>query len=322
MARRYQPQKPKPPIELGSLVISKRLLLTGHGGFVAGSIANQAGDQWEVHAIARSKPPEARDGFQSYQFDLRDGDALRETFKTVNPDAVIHAAAIADIDYCQSHQDEAEATNVTVTKALAGLCVETGARMVFCSTDTVFRGDKGMYTESDEPAPVNFYGETKVRGEQHVLEALENGVVARLSLVMGLLMSAKGNSFLEKMIAGLSAGKQMSFPKNETRTPVDVITLGGALLELAGNGERGILHLAGSTVINRYAMAQRIAIQLGYDSELILATDSNAMPGRAPRPTDVSLDNAKARRTLATPMHTLESGLELVLNSKRKNDHE
>ena len=114
----------------------------------------------------------------------------------------------------------------------------------------------------------------------------------------------------------------MRFPKNEIRTPVDVITLGRAFLELADNDFTGTVHLAGSTRLDRYDMACRIAERLGYSASLVVATDSNAMEGRAPRPNDASLDNSKARSILKTPMQNLMDALDLVLTSKEKQDNE
>jgi dTDP-4-dehydrorhamnose reductase len=302
--------------------VKKRLAVTGYGGFVAGSVVWQAGNDWHVHAFSRSQAPEQRDGFRCWSFDLCDTQRLRDAFAEAKPHAVIHTAAIADIDYCQSHQEHAEQVNVNATATLARLCGECGAKMILCSTDTVFDGKKGMYGEDDAPTPVNFYGETKVRAEQAVRENLDTCAVARLSLVMGLPVLGAGNSFLAKMMAALRAGDEMRFPENEVRTPVDVITLGRALLELAGNDYAGTLHLAGNTRLNRYDMACQIAERLGYAPDLVAATNSNAMEGRAPRPNDASLDNAKARQVLNTPMQNLLDGLDIVLMSKEKQQHE
>ena len=189
--------------------------------------------------------------------------------------------------------------------------------MVFCSTDTVFDGIKGDYTETDAPHAVNFYAATKIKAEQIVLSASPRNVVARLALVMGLPVIGKGNSFLADMIGKLGNGIEIPFPANETRTPVDVITLGSALIELAGNQFGGIIHLSGNTKINRYDMALAIATTLGYPTNLIISADSNAMPGRAPRANDASMDNSLAKQILKTPMRTLAEGLNLTLNFKK-----
>lgn len=302
--------------------MARRLMVTGYGGFVAGSVVWQAlqSEAWDVFALSLIEAPAERERFRCIQFDLSDAARLEAVFGEVKPDAVIHTAAFADIDYCQNNQADALRVNVGATRDMARLCGDSGAKMILCSTDTVFDGTKGFYTEEDEPHAVNFYAETKITAERIVRETVPNGVVARLSLVMGLPVLGAGNSFLAKTFDVLKKGEQVKFPANEIRTPVDVITVGQAFLEMAASEFTGTIHLAGSTRINRFEMACQIAEKLGHSRELVIATDSNAMPGRAPRPNDASLDNAKARRVLKTPMQTLMSGLELVLHMKELQD--
>lgn len=294
----------------------RKLLVTGFNGFVAGSVIAQAKGKWEIHGFGRSEKPAAEPGIFYHVLDLNDDQKLAVLFRQIAPDAVIHTAAMANIDICQTNQETAENVNVGITKTIARLCLESGAKMVFCSTDTVFDGIKGNYVETDEPKAVNFYAETKIRAEQIVLSASGKNVVARLSLVMGLPVMGHGNSFLAGTIEKLKEGLQIPFPSNEIRTPVDVITLGSALVELAGNQFGGIIHLSGNTAITRYEMAREIAATLGFSPDLILSTDSNSMAGRAPRPNNASMDNSLARKVLQTPMLSLHDGLLLTLNFK------
>lgn len=297
--------------------MKKRLLVTGAKGFVAGSVVWLAGDEWEVHALVRSEVSMPRPGIIPHVFDLLDAPRLRDAFLEIQPHAVIHAAAIADIDYCESHKDEAEAVNVGVTREIASLCGDNNVRLVSLSTDTVFDGVKGNYTEQDPPGPINFYAETKAAAEKIVLGGGVNAAVPRLSLVMGLPMLAAGNSFLSRMITSLEQDREVGVPEDEIRTPVDVITLGRALLELAGNDYQGLIHLAGNDCMSRYEMSLRIADRLGYSRNLIAAKNSSGMTGRAARPRDASMNNGAARAALKTPMLGLADGLELVLETKK-----
>jgi len=301
----------------------RRLMLTGYGGFVAGSVAWQAvrSGAWDVYALSLIEAPGQRERFRCIQFDLTDATQLRKVFEEVRPEAVIHTAALADIDFCQNNQADAERINVGVTRELARRCGESGAKMILCSTDTVFDGRKGLYTEEDAPNALNFYADTKIRAEKIVRENVERAVVSRLSLVMGLPVLGAGNSFLAKMFNALKQGESVKFPANEIRTPVDVITVGRAFLEMAAGDFVGTIHLGGSTRLDRYEMACLIAEKLDYSRDLVIATDSNAMPGRAPRPNDASLDNRKAQRVLDTPMQTLMDALTLVLQSKKEQEN-
>ena len=290
----------------------KRLLVTGAGGFVAGSVIRQATGNWKVEALSGKECPVDLPGLGWHKIDLLDPDSVEGLFREIKPDAVVHAAAVADIDFCESHRDIAERINAGVTGRLVDLCNRTGARMVYLSTDSVFDGARGNYTEEDKPSPINYYAETKVRGEEAVRAMDENWVIARLALVVGLPVIGAGNSFLPKMIDAMESGKEVGFPGNEIRTPVDVITLGRALLELADREETGIFHLAGNDAISRFDMAKRIAEKWGFPSTLVVRKDSGSIPGRAPRPRDASLDNTRSKRLLETPMLDLIEGLDLI----------
>lgn len=294
----------------------KRLMITGAGGFVAGSVLLQAKGRWETLAIIRKPDPAvAAAASRTEVADITDSASLRACFEAFRPDAVIHTAALADIDYCEQHPEQTYTVNATGSEIIAAYCAEYGCRLVFCSTDTVFDGKRGMYTETDVPTPVNAYARSKAEAERLTLSRLPNSAVARLSLVLGIPLIARGNAFLPGLLRRLSAGEAAPFPSNEIRTPVDVVTVGAALLELAENAYRGFLHLSGNTRLSRYEMACRIARHLGYPETLIQPVDSSAMPDRAPRPADVSLDNTLAQSVLSTPMLSLEEGLDLSLRT-------
>lgn len=296
----------------------KKLLVTGSNGFVAGSILRQAASRWDLHGFARDEVNGGTSGVTKHKVDLLDTASVVSQFMAIRPDAVIHTAAMASIDYCQQHQAEATAINVEVTRIIADCCAQTGARLIHCSTDTVFDGAKGLYTEEEETNPVNFYAETKIRAEEIVLNASGKNVVARLALVIGLRSTEKGNSFLSDLIAQWQNGIQIKFAVNEIRTPVDVLTLGAALLELADRPElKGCIHLAGNTRVNRYEMASQIAALLSVPETLMLPTNSNGIAGRAPRPDDVSLNNDKAKRLLITPMLPIAEALQAILKNNK-----
>ena len=301
-------------------------MLTGAQGFVAGSILAQAGDDSEVHAVSRQAEPVEPPGRSPRQggrakrhwhvCDPLAAAQLAQLFREVRPDVVIHSAALADIDYCQTHPELARAVNVELTRNLAELCAESGARLIFCSTDTIFDGEHAPYREEDPPGPVNLYAETKVQAEQIVNRLGAQAVIARLALVVGLPVLGSGNSFLIRMLGAFKEGHTVGMSEHEIRTPVDVITVGRALLELAASNHRGIFHLSGLSRVSRLELARTIAGRFGFPRELVIAQSAAAAPGRAARPRDVSLDNRKARETLRTLMRTLDEGISLILESE------
>jgi len=297
------------------MVAKRKLILTGAHGFVAGSVLTQAGEAWQVHAVSRGELPGRRDNLRWHACDPLAPTRLAQLFHEVRPEAVIHTAALADIDYCQAHPTEARAVNVDFTRSLASLCAGTGTKLVFCSTDTIFDGERAPYREEDLPGPVNLYAETKVEAERIVAGLGDQAVIARLSLVAGLPLLGAGNAFLPRLLAALKAGRTVPTSSHEIRTPVDVLTVGRALLELATGGHHGIFHLAGHDRLSRFEMARKIAMRFGFAPELIVAQPPAPTPGRAPRPRDVSLANAKACATLRTPMRSFDEALSLILET-------
>jgi dTDP-4-dehydrorhamnose reductase len=225
---------------------------------------------------------------------------------------------VADIDFCQAHPDRARGVNVELTETVAALCRDTGARLVFCSTDTVFDGEHAPYNEDATPAPVNVYAETKVEAERIVGGLGSQGVIARLSLVVGLPLLGAGNSFLVRMFAAFKEGRVVSTTDREVRTPIDVITAGRALLELASTDRHGVFHLGGLSRVNRLQLNQKIGERFDLPQRLIVLHTADANPNRAPRPRDVSLGVERTRAELKTPMLTLDDGLSLILSRARQ----
>ena len=295
----------------------KKLIVTGAQGFVAGSVLAQAGSEWDIHAISRGESGAQTRRFAWHTCDPLKPQELESLFRKIRPDALIHCAAIADIDVAEQNHELARAVNIEITRTLMNLCSEGGCRMVHCSTDTVFDGEHAPYSESDTPRPVNYYGHTKVEAENIVGSLGERSVIARLAIVMGLPVMGSGNSFLARMLRNLREGTIVSVPAQEVRTPIDVITAGRALLELAAGSHTGIVHLAGRDRLNRLELAQRIAAGLNLNPALIQPQLSPEPARRAPRPRDVSLHNARACAELKTPMRSLDQALSLILDREQ-----
>lgn len=287
------------------------LLVTGGAGFVAGSVIARAVRDWQVHVFSRGHSLCDYPGLVWHTIDFADREPMHRLFQAIQPTTVIHLAAIADIDYCENHPEEATRVNTEYPAALAHWCVETSARLVYVSTDNVFDGRQGRYRENDPAEPVNHYGRTKLNAEAAVLTA-PNFVIARLALVMGLPILGRGNAFLVRMIETLESGETLYVPDAEIRSPVDVITAGRALVELASSDFRGTLHLAGNDIMNRCEMARQIAKRLGYSPDQVQPHDPQNVQGRARRPRDVSLNNARARSVLQTPMLGLDDAVTLM----------
>ena len=298
--------------------MSKAVVITGGSGFVAGSMIRQVPGGCVAHVISRGEALVNADNVVWHQLDPTDEGALRACVDSIQPHAVVHTAAYAGIDFCQNNQEEADRVNSTLTKQVGQAAEAVGAKFVYCSTDNVFNGKRGKYEEEDEADPVNFYGDTKVAGEVHTQMLAVPWVIARVAIVMGLPMVGTGNSFLSLMIPKFAAGEQVGVPQEEIRTPVDVVTLGRQLWELAINEFTGVIHLSGDDNVNRTEMVRRIAAALGYSRDLVYANDPTDIPGRAARPVDVSLLNTKAHEVLENTPVDIAEGVRRIMEADAK----
>ncbi len=121
----------------------RKCVITGGGGFVAGSVIHQAPADWEIHALSGKEPLTVRKGVIWHTLDLKQPEEVRRALEDISPEVVIHAAATADIDFCERQPDVARTINVTLTQAVADGCARGGSRLVYVSTDNVFDGERG-----------------------------------------------------------------------------------------------------------------------------------------------------------------------------------
>ncbi|MEM3997752.1 MAG: SDR family oxidoreductase [Pyrobaculum sp.] len=214
-------------------------------------------------------------------------------------DLAIHAAAMTDVDRCEVERGECWRSNVVATRRVA-----KRAPTIYISTDYVFPGDRGMYREADVPAPVNFYGLTKLLGEEAVLAS--GGWVVRTSGVYGVAGGKK--SFPEAVVERLSRGEAVHAAADQFYSPTYAGLLAEALAELLEREWPPILHVAGPR-LSRLDFALAIADAFGLPRELVKPASMADMKWAARRPRDSSLDVSLARSLLRTPFWDLEESL-------------
>lgn len=222
---------------------------------------------------------------------LTDEEAIRGMMEQVQPEAVIHTAAISDANRCATDPEGSFAVNVSATRLLAKHCSRLGARMVFCSSDLVFRGDNAPYDEAATPNPVSTYGSHKQLAESAVLEAGDH-IVARLPLMYGDNGPVSRN-MLSAMVHAARDSRTITLFTDEFRTPAYGGDVADGLYQLL-HAPAGIYHLGGPERLSRYDIGLQVARSFGFDEALLQPFRQADIPMAAARPPDVSLNSAKA----------------------------
>lgn len=277
--------------------------MTGSSGLLGNKIAELASRKaHEVYSSYREHPPAHGDPIL---LDQTEETQVRRTVSQIRPHVVINAAAMTDVDLCEEHAETAFLVNATSVAHLANAAKESGAFLIQVSTDYVFDGENGRYSETDEPHPINQYGLSKLKGEQAAMNLGEGGwCIARASVVYGWGRPQRPNA-ATYVYSKLSRGVRISIINDQYASPTLNTNLADMLVEIAEHKVSGVLHTAGATRISRYDFAVGVARILELDAQLVSPVKSQGMNWKAKRPRDSSLNVAKASRTLSHPPYAI-----------------
>ncbi len=276
----------------------KRLLVTGASGFLGWNLCSVAVETWDVFGVAFSNPIEIS-GINIKVVDLTDYFNLKQLFVDVAPDAVIHAAAAANTNYCQINQTESHKINVDTSINIAGLCMEQNIPLVFVSTDMVFDGLNAPYKEEDPVCPVNVYGEQKVLAEKEIVRRCPEVAVCRTSIMFGNHPD-RTKSWFQKNLDAMRTQQNLQLFVDELRTFLSVRRAVSGLLLALGN-INGILHLSGDERISRYDFARIMTKTFHINNARLTPCNLTDVQVTAPRAHDLSLDNSKAKELGINP---------------------
>jgi dTDP-4-dehydrorhamnose reductase len=283
-----------------------RLLVTGASGLLGANLLLAARASHQLIAASRRQRIVLA-GAECVQVDLAQPGAAHDLLRDTHPDAVIHCAAFTDVDACEGHPELAERLNAEVPGWLAEACAREGTRLIHISTDAVFDGERGGYTEDDQPLPINVYGATKLRGEQAVLTAFPSATVIRTNIFGWNAQPKLG--LAEWFVERLRLGERCTGFTDVTFSPLAVDDLAAGLLNLLSRSSPGVLHIAGTETVSKYDFGRRVAAAFGLPAERIVPGSVDASPLRARRPHKMTLDVRRAEAALDAPMPRLEPGL-------------
>lgn len=290
----------------------KRILITGASGLLGISLVDALSEEYEV------VPTHNREAVHrnSVKMDICDDNAVLRVVERTHPDAVIHAAAETNVDKCETDKTWAWNVNALGTRNVAEACAKISAKLIYISTDYVFDGDKGAYSEEDESNPINHYGVTKLKGEEFVRALHPEFVIARTSVIYG--WHPKTSNFATWVIDSLANRRQISVVDDQYNSPTLSNDLSEILRRMLLQGARGIYHTVGSDRVSRYDFALKIAEVFGLDGSFVKPakmTDMNSWIAR--RPKDSSLRVDKLQKELDIRPLSLNESLKEMSKMRR-----
>jgi dTDP-4-dehydrorhamnose reductase len=284
-----------------------RILITGASGLLGLNLALETAHRHTVFGTVNHHPLKTN-AFTVIQTDLLAPGAVERLLDSTHPDWVIHCAAMANLDACEADPLLAQQLNTDLPRTLASYVARSGARLLHVSTDSVFDGLRGNYTEQDIPTPVGVYSRTKLAGEQAISEACPDAIIARVNLYG---WSLPGNrSLAEFFFNNLSQGKPVMGFTDVCFCPLLVNDLAVLFVNMLERNLSGLYHVVSSEALSKYDFGVRLAHRFDLDTKLINPASVVQSGLKAARSPNLSLRTDKLAGALGQLIPNISTGLD------------
>lgn len=287
-----------------------RIAITGGAGLLGRSLVLKAVNAGHLVTVGEHKTPVPHpEGVRVAALDLSSGSSTRDFVNIARPACVIHAAAMTDVDRCELRPLDAEEANVeAVGHLMRALEVDDDVHVIYISTDYVFDGVNGPYSEEDTPNPVNVYGRTKLAGEDLTRRRASSYTIIRTASLLGHGTETRP-SFADKLLEVLRRGEKLRVPHDQVSNITPVEDLAAAVIEAAERKLEGTWHVSGPGIISRYDFALLLAKAEGTATYSIEAVQYASLDRPARRPLHGGLTTDKMRAHLITRFRPLEAAV-------------
>jgi dTDP-4-dehydrorhamnose reductase len=293
----------------------KRILITGSNGLLGQKTVELfSRSEYTLKLISKEEHSIFDDRTFPYrQVDITRRQDVRRIIDEFEPEVIVNTAAITDVDHCETNRESAWQVNVASVENLAIAAKLVGASLIHISTDYVFDGRSGPYSELDRPNPISYYGRTKLASENILLTSGIPFTILRTMVLYGTGHKVKPN-FALWLISSLGEGKQIRVVNDQIGTPTLVDDLAYAILKVVELGRTGLFHIAGSDLVSRFDFAVTLAKIFDLNSKLITPVKTTVMKQSAPRPLKSGLITLKAQIELELKLSGVEHGLTILKN--------
>jgi dTDP-4-dehydrorhamnose reductase len=292
--------------------VYRRVLVTGGNGLLGTKTLGLLLVQGR-QPVSASLEPECLNRFLGdfpyFQLDITDARAVSNLVADIRPEAVIHTAAFTAVDACETQRELSWRVNVDGTANVAAACREASVRLAHVSTEYVFDGESGPYTEEDIPHPISYYGLSKLESEKAVRERCSDWAIARTTVLFGEAPNVRP-SFVAWLVDKLGKGETVRVVDDQIGSPTLADNLAEMLLAVLDSDRQGIYNTVGDSIIDRHSFAVIAAELFGLDPNLIQRIKTSELNQPAARPLKAGLIMDKFKKNFpAVAVLTAEQAL-------------
>lgn len=290
-----------------------KVVITGSNGLLGQNLLDlllKEKENYQVFGFSRGGNRSGREDFTYVNIDITNEVKLKEELLKIQPDFIINTAAMTNVDACENDREGCYDLNVNVVKYLTNFCDEKNAHLIHLSTDFIFDGEKGNYTEDDKPNPLSYYGETKLLSEQILQNSKIDYTILRTILVYGLVNDMSRSNIVLWVKESLENQKQITIVDDQYRTPTYAEDLALSCKLSVDKKAKGIFNISSSQLLSVYEIAQEIADVFQLDKNLIKPISTSTLNQTAPRPSKTGFNLSKTNKVLGFYPKTFKEDLQ------------
>lgn len=287
-----------------------RIFIVGASGFIGRIFFGYMSKEHETYGSFYLNP------FKGLIYlDMTDQKAVKEILVSLKPDVIIHPAGNPNVEYCEEHKKETWHVNIEGSRNLIEIARDIGAKLVYFSSDYVFDGTNGPYSEDDVPNPINEYGLQKLAVEELIKNYLDNYLIIRINAVYG--WELRGKNFVMGLIKKLKNGDFMKVPCDQIGSPTYANNMIQAVKELIEANKTDIYNVSGTDVMDRYTFAKNAADIFELDKSLLIPVNTDELGQKAKRPLKAGLRVDKVQKDISMRLMNVREGLEEMKNTEQ-----
>ena len=290
----------------------KKIIVTGSNGLLGQKVTDLSIQDPEIELIATSVGPNRHNlkyGYTYEELDVLDLDRLNELVEIYQPDSIIHTAAMTNVDACEAERAKCYALNVQSVKNLVDVCGRRDIQLVHLSTDFIFDGENGPYTEEAEPNPLSYYGETKLESELILKNSSCRWAILRTIIVYGVVNDMSRSNIVLWAKGALEKGEPIHVVNDQWRMPTLAEDLAACCLLAVKKNASGVFNVSGKDLMSILEIVERVADHYGLNKSLIKAISAESLNQVAKRPKKTGFILDKAIVELGYSPHSFEEGM-------------
>jgi len=305
-----------------------KILITGSNGLLGQKLVYKLRNQANVSLIATARGENRllqKAGYLYDQMDITDETQVHNVLTKHMPDAVIHTAAMTNVDACETDKEGAVAMNSSAVRyivdALQNLQQKNAGykpQLVHLSTDFIFDGTHGPLDENEKPNPLSFYAETKLEAEKIIQSSKLHWAIARTVLVYGIVDNMSRSNIVLWAKQNLEQGKKINVVDDQFRTPTLAEDLADGCILLVQKKAQGIYNISGKDFLSILQLVHQVADYYGLDKSLINPSKSADIKQPAQRPPITGFIIDKAIKDLGYAPHSFVEGIKLMDEQVKK----